>query len=72
MQVSEALHTRGIPLEHAHTSGHASIADLKRLAAALAPRMLVPIHTFEPHRFPDHFGAVAQQKNDGEWWEVAV
>ena len=72
MQVSEALRARSIPLEHAHTSGHASIADLKRLAAALAPRMLVPIHTFEPHRFPEHFGAIAQQKNDGEWWEIAT
>lgn len=72
MQVSEALNAHGIRLEHAHTSGHASIADLKRLAAALAPRMLVPIHTFEPHRFPDHFGTIAQQKNDGEWWEIAA
>ncbi|WP_186415480.1 MBL fold metallo-hydrolase [Pannonibacter sp. P2PFMT1] len=72
MQVSEALNARGIRLEHAHTSGHASIADLKRLAAALAPRMLVPIHTFEPHRFPEHFGTIAKQKNDGEWWEIAA
>ena len=72
MQVSEALRVRDIRLEHAHTSGHASIADLKRLVAALEPRMLVPIHTFEPHRFPDHFGAIAEQKNDGERWEIAA
>jgi len=72
MQVSEALNARGIRLEHAHTSGHASISDLKRLVGAIAPRMLVPIHTFEPHRFPEHFGTVAQQKNDGDWWEIAA
>lgn len=72
MQVSEALNARGIRLEHAHTSGHASIADLKRLVGAIAPRMLVPIHTFEPHRFPEHFGTIAQQKNDGDWWEIAA
>ncbi len=44
------LAARDIPLTHAHTSGHASIPDLKRLVAAIAPRRLVPIHTFEPQR----------------------
>jgi ribonuclease J len=29
---------------HVHTSGHASVADLKAFAAAMKPRMLVPIH----------------------------
>lgn len=50
------LTERGIPLTSAHTSGHASIPDLKRLAAAINPRLLVPVHTFEAHRFPEHFG----------------
>ena len=30
---------------YAHTSGHAPVADLQRLAAALNPRKLVPIHS---------------------------
>jgi ribonuclease J len=30
--------TRGIPLDHAHTSGHASIPDLKRLAGRSSRR----------------------------------
>lgn len=72
IKIAEAFAARGIPLEHAHTSGHASISDLKRLADAIAPRMLVPIHTFESHRFSDHFGAIVRQKNDGEWWEIAA
>lgn len=63
------LAQHGIPLEHAHTSGHASIKDLKRLASAIAPKMLVPIHTFKPQSFFDHFDAVAL-KQDGEWWDV--
>ncbi len=71
-EISAALDARGIPLEEVHTSGHAGIADLKRLAEALAPKMLVPIHTFEPHRFPEYFGAMARRKNDGEWWEIAA
>ena len=63
------LEARGIPLKHAHTSGHASIPDLKRLADAIQPKMLVPIHTYEPEQFPAHFKAVSI-KNDGEWWDV--
>ncbi|HTC80650.1 MAG TPA: MBL fold metallo-hydrolase RNA specificity domain-containing protein, partial [Acidimicrobiia bacterium] len=34
-----------IPLEVHHTSGHASMRDLQRLARAVAPRRLVPIHS---------------------------
>lgn len=66
------LAERGIPLSHAHTSGHASIPDLKRLAAAIAPTMLVPIHTFEARRFPDHFGACVSVQDDGHWFEIAA
>ncbi len=72
IKVAAALAERGTPLEHAHTSGHASIGDLKRLAEAIAPKVLVPIHTFEPHRFPDFFGPHVSQKNDGDWWEIAA
>ena len=60
---------RGIPFEIIHTSGHASISDLKRLAAAVRPRALVPIHTFEAQRFPKLFENVVLHQ-DGEWWEV--
>lgn len=71
-KVAAEFAARGIPLEHAHTSGHASIGDLKRLADAIAPKMLVPIHTFEPGRFPDHFGPRVVRKEDGDWWEIAA
>jgi ribonuclease J len=64
------LAERGVPLEVIHTSGHASIVDLKRLAEALAPDVLVPVHTFEGDRYPDLFGANACRRADGEWWEV--
>jgi ribonuclease J len=62
---------RAISLEHAHTSGHASIKDLKRLANAVAPKMLVPVHTFMPEAFSEHFDAVSP-KQDGEWWDAAT
>ena len=63
------LEERGIPLEIIHTSGHASVADLRRFAAALAPRFLVPIHSFETGRFGEFFENVVRQE-DGVWWDV--
>jgi ribonuclease J len=60
---------RGIPFESVHTSGHASPGDLKRLAAAVAPKRLIPIHTFERLQFPNLFGNV-ELVDDGEWTEV--
>lgn len=61
--------SRGIPFESIHTSGHASPGDLKRLSAAIAPKRLIPVHTFERERFPDMFENVSLI-NDGEWTEV--
>lgn len=52
-----------------HTSGHASPADLRRFAAALSPRTLVPIHTSAPECFSSTFQHVVRHA-DGEWWEV--
>ncbi len=58
-----------IPLTHCHTSGHASVPDLKKFAKAIAPKMLVPIHSFETARFIEFFDNV-ERKEDGKWWEV--
>ena len=65
-----AFAERSVPLEVVHTSGHASIGDLQRLAAAVAPGALVPVHTFEGDRFAGLFGANVVRRADGEWWEV--
>jgi ribonuclease J len=69
VQLRVDCESRGIPFEVIHTSGHASIADLKRLAAAVNPGVLVPIHTFEAERFPALFDNVVLRQ-DGQWWEV--
>ena len=63
------LKEHDIPWQVIHTSGHASAVDLQRFAAALAPRMLVPIHSFETGRFAEFFANVVR-KQDREWWEV--
>lgn len=68
-KVTKWLKDRGIPWKIIHTSGHASVADLQRFVAALAPSQLVPIHSFEPSRFAEFFDNVVQQE-DGVWWEV--
>ena len=63
------LKENDIPWQVIHTSGHASAADLQRFAAALAPRTLVPIHSFETARFAEFFANVVQ-KQDGVRWDV--
>ena len=58
-----------IPMTIIHTSGHASVADLQRLAKAIQQRSLVPIHSANPSGFRGRFQNVMLQK-DGVWWEV--
>lgn len=58
-----------VPMTRVHTSGHASIADLKLLAGAIDARRLVPIHSFETARYGEFFSRV-EPHEDGQWWEV--
>ena len=55
----------GLTLHKMHSSGHATVGDLKRLAQAIQPKLLVPIHTFHPGEY-GQFGVNVQQLNDGE------
>ena len=68
-RVMRWLKENDIPWQTIHTSGHASVADLRRFAAALAPRQLVPIHTFEGDRYPELFDNVVRHR-DGVWWQA--
>ncbi len=38
-----------------HTSGHATMEDLKKLAKSIDPALIVPIHTFYPDDFKEGF-----------------
>ena len=67
--LSRFLARHGIPMEIHHTSGHASIKDLCRLVAAIRPTRVVPVHTFAPERFEDHFPSV-ELHDDSAWWDV--
>lgn len=60
---------RGIPLVIHHSSGHAYVPDLRRLVDAIAPRRVVPIHSFAGDQFEKFFPRV-ERRADGEWWDV--
>ena len=68
-RLTDWLDRRGIPLEYAHASGHATVEDLQRLVGTMAPDRVVPIHTSAPELFPAFFPRV-EAKADGEWWAV--
>jgi hypothetical protein len=52
-----------------HASGHATVADLQRLARAIDARRVVPVHTAHPELFPSLFQRV-DPAADGQWWSV--
>jgi len=63
----ESLEGTGVPFARDHASGHASLADLRRLATALDPGRVVPIHTEGAAHYEKLFGQ-AEPHSDGEWW----
>ena len=61
----EALEKAGVRCVDLHTSGHADIPALKGFVAKLAPKTIVPIHTFYPEQFRDLFdNAVLHADNE--------
>ena len=69
LRLRSFLDDNEIPLAQIHTSGHASSTDLQRLAEAIAPGRVVPIHTFGSEGYGDLYDCIDVQP-DGEWWEV--
>jgi ribonuclease J len=62
------LAEHGIKYEHVHTSGHAVVSDLQRLAEALNPKYVIPIHTFHPQDYPSLFKNVHLLRDDEEFF----
>ena len=50
------LKTLGFSTAALHTSGHASVEDLKRLISGINPKRVIPIHTMIPGAFSDIAG----------------
>ncbi|MBA2124013.1 hypothetical protein B9J78_03650 [bacterium Unc6] len=57
--------SKRLTLEYIHTSGHAKPEDLKAFTSAMKPRILIPIHTFDPNSYPNLFKNV-RILTDGE------
>ena len=49
-----------------HSSGHSSFVDLHRMAQAVAPQRLLPIHTVYPEKY-DSLSANTEIVANGEW-----
>lgn len=52
----EAVEDLGVQVISLHTSGHADIPALKRMADTLQPKQIVPIHTFKADQYENVFG----------------
>ena len=63
--VSQIAAELGVQPKTIHTSGHATVTDLRRLAEALTPKWIVPIHTMDPDRYLALFNNV-RIVGDGE------
>lgn len=68
-QMEAWLNNHALDMTYIHTSGHASPVDLKRFAAAISPKALVPIHSFAPEKYQELFANVVY-RDDGEWWNA--
>ena len=47
----ERIEAAGGDLIHIHTSGHAFVEDLRTFVNEIAPKKMIPIHTFDPGEF---------------------
>ena len=63
------LQSIGFKLIALHTSGHATVPDIKRLVKGLDPNKIIPIHTMTPNAFMD-FSDKTELKEDGKEFEI--
>ena len=68
-RISDCRSDPAVNFVYAHTSGHAPVSDLQRLAAALNPGKLVPIHTERGEDFSELFANVVTL-NDGDVFDL--
>lgn len=59
----------GIARAHLHTSGHATVDELRRFVEAIPAQRVIPIHLEDRDGFAELSDRV-EVKNDHEWWEV--
>jgi ribonuclease J len=55
VELQAQLTTAGGHFVETHTSGHIFAEDIVSFVRAINPGLVIPIHTFEPEQFRDHF-----------------
>ncbi len=65
----DKMKSMGIARHHIHTSGHATVGELKRFVEAFPDSQVVPIHLQDREGFQKLSPNVVI-RDDGEWWEV--
>ena len=68
-KAKQKLNDCGGNLKEVHTSGHILSSDIEPFVKAIRPKTVIPIHTFEPATFREHFEN-ALLLEDGEPFEV--
>lgn len=69
LDLREWARERDIAFHVVHSSGHAHPDDLRRMAQALRPALLMPIHSAVPARYGELYPAI-QRAGNGEWVDV--
>jgi len=59
-----------VPIKKIHTSGHASVKELKEFVKAVDPARIIPIHTGSAEKFRELFGEKVKVLSDGERMEL--
>ncbi len=67
--IEEKLEQVSGKLFDVHTSGHILSQDIVRFVNDISPETIIPVHTFEPKQFQEHFENVTLI-SDGETWTV--
>lgn len=65
-QIIDWLKSKSFTIHNIHTSGHADIDTLRELADTLAPKSIIPIHTFHKRDYKNIFSQKVIELNDNE------
>ena len=68
--IQSLIDSKKVVFQHIHTSGHATLSDLKRLAKAVNPKKIVPIHTENPEKLKQEF--VKDDFTNFELWDDGI
>lgn len=67
--IDKAVNT-GSRLKYLHTSGHASLQDIKEVCAISNAKVIIPIHCEDPERFKISIGGNVKVLQDGEIFTI--